>query len=223
MARSREVGGIAALLVIGVTAVLLLTAAVAVALGKLMVALASPSGPGQDSAASTFMAANAAFSGLALAAVLVTFGVQQRKARHHRRELSLQRRELARTHAQLYRSAEAHVRAVHVELLKIAIENPELMAVWPGFESVPVERGRELLYTNLVFAQHLLAFRLDNASPSEMRGHLRVLVRSAKFRDYWEFSRPHRALLDPDGDEVQFGRLVDVAITEYEQRNSIQP
>lgn len=223
MARSREVGGIAALLVIGVTAVLMLTAAVAVALGKLMVALASPSGTGPDSAASTFMAANAAFSGLALAAVLVTFAVQQRKARHSRRELSLQRRELTRTHAQLYRSAEADVRAVHVELLKIAIENPELIKVWPGFESVPVERGRELLYTNLVFAHHLLAFRLENLRPSEMRGHLRVLAQSAKFRDYWEFTHPQRALLDPESDEVQFGRLVDAAILEHEQRNSIQP
>ncbi|MFD3454395.1 DUF6082 family protein [Streptomyces sp. NPDC058691] len=223
MARSREVGGIAALLVIGVTTVLVLTAVVAVALGKLMVTLASPSGTGADSAASTFMAANAAFSGLALAAVLVTFAVQQRKARHHRHELSMQRRELTRTHAQLYRSAEADVRAVHVELLKIAIENPELIAVWPGFESVPAERGKELLYANLVFAQHLLAFRLDNLRPSEMQGHLRVLVQSAKFRDYWAFTSPHRAVLDPDGDEVQFGRLVDAAITEYERGRSIQP
>ncbi|MGW3245160.1 DUF6082 family protein [Streptomyces sp. NPDC001070] len=224
MARSREMGGIAALLVIGVTAVLVLTAAVAVALGKLMVALASPSGgAGPDASASTFMAANAAFSGLALAAVLVTFAVQQRKARHHRRELTLQRRELTRTHAELYRSAEADVRAVHVELLKIAIENPELISVWPGFESIPAERGRELLYTNLVFAQHLLAFRLDNLRPSEMRGHLRVLVQSTKFREYWEFTRPHRAVLDPDSDEVQFGRLVDAAVAEYEQGRSIQP
>lgn len=215
MARSREVGGIAALLVIGVTAVLVLTAAVAVALGKLMVTLASPSGPGQDSAASTFMAANAAFSGLALAAVLVTFGVQQRKARHQRRELSLQRRELARTHAQLYRSAEADLRALHVELLKIGIDHPELIDVWPGYEGTPEDQARELLYSNLIFSHFLLIYRLENWPLPELQGHLRVLVESRKFRRYWQFTEPHRRLLPPDGDERRFGTFVDAALDEY--------
>ncbi|MDX2702112.1 DUF6082 family protein [Streptomyces sp. PA03-6a] len=221
MARSREVGGIAALLVIGVTAVLVLTAAVAVALGKLMVALASPSSPGQDSAASTFMAANAAFSGLALAAVLVTFGVQQRKARHQRRELSLQRRELSRTHAQLYRSAEADLRTLHVELLKLAIDNPELMIVWAGFDEVSAEQGREMLYANLVFSHYFLAYRLGTFPLSEIRGQLRVLVQSRKFREYWAFTAAHRAVLDPTGEERLFGAIIDGAIQEFESRGSI--
>ncbi|WUD72731.1 DUF6082 family protein [Streptomyces sp. NBC_00510] len=217
MARSREVGGIAALLVIGVTSVLLLTAAVAVALGKLMVALASPSGPGQDSAASTFMAANAAFSGLALAAVLVTFGVQQRKAHLQRRELAAQRRELSGTHNQLYRTAEAELRTLHVELLKIGIEHPELASVWPELETVPADQARELLYANMIFTHHLFVLRLGSLSAIEFQQVLRDLVKSRRFREYWTWSRPFRQTrLDPTGDEARLGAMVDAFIRELE-------
>ncbi|MFE0633072.1 DUF6082 family protein [Streptomyces sp. NPDC058864] len=216
MARSREVGGIAALLVTGIAAVLVVTATVAVALGKLMVALASPSG--SEPAASTFMAANAAFSGLALAAVLVTFGVQQRKAHLQRRELAAQRVELRGTHSQLYRSAEAELRTLHVELLKIGIENPELATVWPELEGVPAEQARELLYANMIFTHHLFVMRLGSLSAVEFQNVVRDLVRSRKFREYWTWSRPYRAArLDTAGDEARLGAMVDSLIQEIER------
>ncbi|MFF3560447.1 DUF6082 family protein [Streptomyces sp. NPDC002574] len=216
MARTRDVGGIAALLVAGVTGILVITATVAVALGKLMVALASPSG--SDSAASTFMAANAAFSGLALAAVLVTFGVQQRKAQLQRKELVAQRKELSGTHSQLYRSAETELRTLHVELLKIGIENPELASVWPELEAVPAEQARELLYANMIFTHHLFVMRLGSLSTVEFHGVLRDLARGRKFREYWAWSRPYRqARLDPAGDEARLGALVDSFIQEIER------
>jgi hypothetical protein len=196
---------------------LTLVAAVVVGLGKLMLVLADPSSDDSTHGSSTFLAASAAIAALTLAALLTTLVYQQRKSTVREVVLGRQTEELNRAFQQLQRSAEADLRSLHVELMKIGIDNPELAPVWAGLENVSPERSREIIYCNLIFSHYLLMYRLDADRVAEIRGFLRIQMHSRVFREYWAATRVHRDLLDAEGDERRFAAVVDAALSEFER------
>ncbi|WP_458268521.1 DUF6082 family protein [Streptacidiphilus sp. PAMC 29251] len=156
-----------------------------------------------------FEAVSAVFSGLALLLVIGNTILQRRELHSQRQELALQRAVMQDSGTQLRRSAEADLRALHMQLLRMSIDDPELAEVWGDFAVGPPERRRQTIYANLIFSHYFLNHRLGIVDDDEVRGHLRILARSPAFREYWHISAESRAVLAQDSDERRFGRLVD--------------
>ena len=103
----------------------------------------------------SFGALNAIFSGLALAALVVTFWLQFKELRSQRMELSLQRESLIQSHQELHRAAEVNIRHLHVDLMKMAIDDPVLAELWPlAHTGLAPECLRQYFYANLML-QHI--------------------------------------------------------------------
>src|SRR5437773_6286573 len=67
----------------------------------------------------TFGSINTVFSGLAFIALVVTFLMQLQELRMQRTELYVQRDAMTKSHNELRRSAEADLRMLHMELIKM--------------------------------------------------------------------------------------------------------
>ena len=155
-----------------------------------------------------FDAGSAVFSGLALLLVIGTTVMQ-------RRELAMQRDALSNSNWELQRSAEAELRRLHMELIKMAIDDPSLADAWDDYRTdVPKDRRRQYLYANLIFSHLYLNHKLKIVDDAEMLGHLRAVTRSRIFRDYWAWAAEGRIPLGENSDERLFGLLVDQAMCE---------
>ncbi len=75
---------------------------------------------------------SAAFSGLAFIALVVTFRLQYDELVLQRQELESQRHAMDRTQSELHRSADADIRACHVELMRLSMEDGDLAEVLAG-------------------------------------------------------------------------------------------
>ncbi|MFD9795428.1 DUF6082 family protein [Streptomyces sp. NPDC059070] len=118
--------------------------------------------------------------------------------------LALQHRTLAR------RLALADQHRLHFDLLSKAMDDPDLAAVLDTFtEEVPPRKQRQFLYANALYSNVVHAYRTGSTSEVEIGGHLRVICRSPIFREYWELTRQHRAVLDHSSQEARLGRQVD--------------
>jgi len=165
----------------------------------------------------TFGAMNSVFSGLALAALVVTFGLQSRELRTQRNELVMQRVALARSQEELHKTAEASVRTLHMNLLKMGIDDPDLAEVWPPLEiDIPHQRNRQYLYANLIFQHARVAHRIGHYSEAEIEGDLRYLFTSPLMRDYWRAAAYSRSFLLPGTAEFRFCQVADAICQEYE-------
>ncbi|MEU1074235.1 DUF6082 family protein [Streptomyces sp. NPDC005878] len=126
--------------------------------------------------------------------------------------LALQNRLLAR------RLTLTHQHRLHFDLLSKAIDDPELAAVLDTFEEeVPPVKQRQFLYANALYSNVLHAYRTGSTSESEIGGHLHVICRSPIFREYWEFTRRHRAVLQEGSQEARLGRRVDEIVQNISQ------
>jgi hypothetical protein len=164
----------------------------------------------------SFGALNAIFSGLALAAVVVTFWAQLNELKSQRQELALQRESLTRTQKELYRSAEADIRRLHVELIKMAIDDPVLARVWPLAQcELSPERRRQYLYSNLILQHQRLQVRLG--TDAELHSQIRHTFASPIVREYWQNTAGSRAqLLVPGTEEYRFAEAATEVCNEYE-------
>ncbi len=154
-----------------------------------------------------FDAGNAVFSGLALILVIGTTVMQ-------RRELAMQRDALSKSHRELHRSAEADLRRLHMDLIKMAIDDPSLADVWGQYRAdIAPERRRQYLYANLIFSHLFLQHSLKISTDDEMLGYLKDITKSPIFREYWNEAAPSRAPLLEGSAEHSFGRLVDRAMS----------
>jgi hypothetical protein len=155
-----------------------------------------------------FDAGSAVFSGIALLLVIGTTVMQ-------RRELAMQRDALSKSHWELRRSAEADLRRLHMELIKMAIDDPSLADVWADFRpGIPVERRKQYLYANLIFSHLYLNHKLQVADDAEMLGQLRVITKSQIFREYWAEAEGSRVPLTENSPERIFGLLVEQVLAE---------
>ncbi len=153
----------------------------------------------------------AVLSALALAALVITFRVQFSELRTHRAELAQQRTEM-------YRTAEASLRALHVKLIEMSLNDPSLAAVWPiSYTERSEERRRQFLYINLVFQQLWLEARIANYTEAEIEAYLRRHFTSPLFREYWQATRAARiSTLAPESSEYRYSGIADRVWQEYE-------
>ncbi|MEU2792509.1 DUF6082 family protein [Streptomyces sp. NPDC007100] len=150
--------------------------------------------------------------------------LQRAEMRLQRTELELQRDEMRRSAGELHRSAEAGLRRLHMDLLKMSIADPELAEVWPQFApDLTVKENRQYLYANLIYCHSMLVHKLGMADDREMLGHLRYITNTPAFRGYWASAQAMRDEMDPASHEHHFAVLVDEALTQTNAQTPQMP
>jgi hypothetical protein len=165
----------------------------------------------------TFGVLSSLISGLALAALVVTARVQFHEMRENRKELERQRLFLTRNHSELERTAEANRGLLHLEILKLAIDDPALAEVWPAFEpGLTIEQNRQYLYANIIYQFQRTWMKVGGHSDEEVLDAMRYLFTSPIIRDFWRAAAYARSSLVPGTEEYGLARKVDVLWREYE-------
>lgn len=166
----------------------------------------------------TFGAINSVLSGLALAALVVTFWVQYQELREQRSELALQRESLRKAQTELYRTAEENLRKLHFDLIKMSIQDADLAAVWPSITpDIAHKQNRQHLYANLIYQHVLLSLRLSNHSEEQVQSSLRFLFSNRIMRDYWRSATLYRSTLAAGSHEFESALLADEICQEYDR------
>ncbi|MEU4690662.1 DUF6082 family protein [Actinoplanes sp. NPDC023714] len=144
----------------------------------------------------TFGVLSSIISGLALMAVVMTARVQFRE---------------------LQRSAAAELSMLHLEILKMSIDDQQLAEVWPAFQpGLSVKRNRQFLYANIIYQFHWTSLNLNKATDDEVLGSMRYLFTSSIMRKYWAAAERGRTSLEPGSSEHAFARKLDEICRDYE-------
>jgi hypothetical protein len=179
-----------------------------------------------SNAGQAFGVLTAVLSGLAVAALVVTFYFQFQELKAQRMELCQQREMLGSAQAALHRSAEAHLRALHGGLTRMAIDDEELAEVWPTYATdLPPTRNRQYLYANLILQHAWLAYRVSDHTEAEMRNNLRFLFTSRHIHEFWLATRAYRSKFLVSGTtESLFDRIANEVFAEIQaERLSMEP
>jgi hypothetical protein len=157
-------------------------------------------------------------SGLAFVALIVTLWIQLNELRLQQSELRLQRDAIQRSSDELRRSAEAGMRMLHFELMRMSIDDPALAEVWPRPDvSDPGER-RQLFYANLIYQHLLLWMESQDYSDAQVRDAVRHLFSSPLMRRYWTVAAAERARLSAtSADEARITRIVNEVCHEFDR------
>jgi hypothetical protein len=132
------------------------------------------------------------FSGIGFIAVAATLLTQRRELRNQRDELSIAREEQAR-------ASEVVMRQLHTDLIKMAIEDPELLTVWPDITPGITESKKDH-YCNLILNLQKVAYETHTIELAELRGALRYLMTSRDIYTFWKKVRSARIRVT-SGDE----------------------
>lgn len=144
------------------------------------------------------------FSGVAFIGISAALLMQGRELRNQREELTIAREEQQR-------SSELAMRELHTDLIKMAIDDPELRSVWPA-PAPGHETTRKDHYCNLILNLQKVAYETHTIDLPELRGALRFLMTSPDMRDFWSRSRSaHVSITESDGPEEEFTAEVDAA------------
>ncbi|WP_431470888.1 DUF6082 family protein [Sphingosinithalassobacter sp. LHW66-3] len=124
--------------------------------------------------------------------------------------IDLQRNALALQSKEIEQGSAMQIRMLHLELLKLSIEDPDLEKVWSGSE-MPMT-GKQSMYTNLILSHWETQYtsgllskqQLENLLTERMQG---ILVQ------FWEKHRASRKLhaAAAGNDHFAFHNLVDAA------------
>jgi Family of unknown function (DUF6082) len=134
------------------------------------------------------------FSGIAFIGITWTLFLQ-------RGELQNQREELGITREEQQRSSEIALRQLHTDLVKMAIDDPELREVWPQL-APGVEETKKDHYCNLILNLQKVAYETATIELDELRGALRHLMASRDMYLFWEKARTARTSVT-SGDEAE--------------------
>ncbi|MEU4692336.1 DUF6082 family protein [Actinoplanes sp. NPDC023714] len=153
-----------------VSATLALTAAVVTA-GVGIVALIGQRGADTtwqrwSDVGQAFGAVSSVVAAFAVAALVVTSTAQSRSQRDQQTEISL--------------------RQQHIELAKMAIDNPHLAAVWPRTTMEDPVTQAQYRYANLLLQHAWLHHKTGLSSREEMISNMRYFFASPTIRDFWE-------------------------------------
>jgi hypothetical protein len=165
-----------------------------------------------------FGAVNSIVAALAVAAALVTWLWQSREMRAQRTELAEQGRTLLDTQTVLRRSADVDVRKLHMSLIQIALDRPELAEVWPDVGGTGPERRAQYLYANLLIQHTWLQYTSGISTQEEMLSALRYLFTSPKIRAFWRDTAGNRSGIYVEGDaELDLAAAADRIWAEQER------
>ncbi|WP_232425551.1 DUF6082 family protein [Pseudofrankia inefficax] len=144
------------------------------------------------------------YSAAALFGIVFTLVLQQR-------DLSNQRESLNVALDEQRRSSEIALRALHVDLIKMALDDNELAEVWPPL-SPGVPETRKDHYCNLILNLQKVAFEAKTIEVDELRGALAYLMHSPDMYQFWTKVRATRVeITEGDAGEDVFTALVDQA------------
>ncbi|MET0493435.1 MAG: DUF6082 family protein [Actinoplanes sp.] len=167
----------------------------------------------------TFGVLSSIISSLALAALLITARMQFREMQENRKELEHQRLSLARNHSEFARTAEANRGLLHLEILKLAINDPKLAEVWPSFApNLSVDQNRQYLYANVIYQFQLTLMKVTgyDYGDEDVLDVMRYLFTSPVMREYWEAAAQARSSLLPGTEEYLMAQKVDTLWRQYE-------
>jgi hypothetical protein len=144
------------------------------------------------------------FSGIAFIGIALTLFLQ-------RRELHNQREELSIALEDQQRSSEIALRQLHTDLIKMAIDDPELRAVWPQL-APGLQESKKDHYCNLILNLQKVAYETGTIELDELQGALVHLMASPDMYSFWEKARAARMNVT-SGDEAEdlFTAAVDRA------------
>jgi hypothetical protein len=134
------------------------------------------------------------FSGIAFIGITITLFLQ-------RRELHNQREQLAIARDEQQRGSEIALRQLHTDLIKMAIEDPELRGVWPPIAPGIVETKKDH-YCNLILNLQKVAHETHTIELEELRAALAYLMASRDMYIFWEKARTARVSIT-GGDEAE--------------------
>jgi hypothetical protein len=196
---------------------------VLVGLGVLVVAVATGIGDAASwdrwaDVGDSFGVLNGVLSGLAFAALIITLWIQFRELTLQRAELRMQRDAIEKSGNELRRSADANLRMLHFELLKMSISDPLLAKVWPHpVEDEDDDHRRQLLYANLIFQHVSLTIVIADLTDLQIAETVRYLFASPIMREYWSVSASVRKRSEvPDSDAWRIGRICDEVLRDVE-------
>lgn len=165
----------------------------------------------------TFGALSSIISGLALVAVVVIARAQYREMQQNRREMEHQRDSLIGHHMELKRAAAANLGMLHLEILKMSIEDPELADVWPPFEpGLPPDLNRKYLYANAIYQFQFRVMMAGDYNDEQITASLRYLFTSPHMRGYWRAAAFARTTLPPGSQEWAFATRIDEVCREFD-------
>ena len=172
-----------------------------------------------------FESVNAAFSGLAFIALVVTFRLQYDELKLQRAELQNQHQAMDKSQGALRRSAEADIRALHMQLIKMSMDDEDLAAVWPQYVGpISPVRSKQNKYANLIIQHHRMLYELDHNSAEDIRGAIRYLFTSSLMRNYWKGRMVARRVMDiAEPAELEFDAIVDAVYLETEPPEPPKP
>jgi hypothetical protein len=164
-----------------------------------------------------FGVVNSVVSALAVAAVLTTWVFQRQEMRAQWTELAEQGRVLRDTQAALRRSADVDVRKMHVSLIQMALDRPDLAEVWPAFGAPDPATTAQHMYANLMLQHAWLLYTAGVSNEEELLKLLRHLFTSSKVRAYWRDTADARMSLYTDGtEEFSLAMAADRIWAEYQ-------
>ncbi|WP_067500771.1 DUF6082 family protein [Actinoplanes sp. TFC3] len=192
-------------------------------LGTVAVAIMAPV---QDSAGwrrwadvgQSFGVLSTVVSGLAFVALIITLWIQMKELSFQRDELRMQRGVAERSRDELRRSADAGMRMLHVELLKMSLDDPSLAQVWPEFRNgSDPHRQRQMAYANLVFQHSTLSMVMAGYTDDQIRDSLRYLFASDLMRAYWrEGAAVRRQTQKPGTEHWRIAQIGDEVCQEFD-------
>jgi hypothetical protein len=137
----------------------------------------------------TFGALSSIIAILSLVAVVITARVQFRE---------------------LQGSVAANLSAMHLEILKMSIDDQELADVWPAYApGLSATQNRQYLYANVIYQFHWTSLKLNKASDREVLASMRYLFTSPTMRGYWAAAEHGRTSLEPGSPEHAFVQKLD--------------
>jgi uncharacterized membrane protein len=193
--------GVVTLCALGMIVVAVMIGIASVGLAAVFTGAGRPTGWDQINEA--FGVINSVFSALALIVVGLTLWVQYQELKRQSRELHEQRITADRTTEALQQSAEADLRARHVELLKMAIDDPELAKVWPSYgDDVTPEQTRQFLYANLILQHQAMPAYRNMRDLEYVRNNVRFCFTNPIVREFWRRTMVDRANMTASDDKV---------------------
>jgi hypothetical protein len=194
--------------ILKVTLFALLVTAFIVAVGILLVVAVGGQGDPQTWArwgnvGQTFEAVNSVVSALAIGGILISWVLQS-----HQMQIARQT---------LQRGVDAEIRNQHVVLTQMAINDPDLAAVWPTIGGNDQTTQRQYQYANLLIQHVWLQYTAGIATRDEMVSNLRFLFASPKIRAFWEGTTKSRQSIYVEGSlELDLASFANQILAEYQ-------
>ncbi|MBV9729064.1 MAG: hypothetical protein JO309_06580 [Pseudonocardiales bacterium] len=152
---------------------------------------------------STYGAVSAIIAAIALVGVATSLIIQSREAK------------ATRTSA---------LRNLHVDLLRMAMEDPAYMECWGTYLTDSFEGERQYAYVNLIINHWYSMYELDECTDAILLAMAAELFSSAPGRHFWHYAGPSLKERAPNRRASRFYRLVDEAYRKtLEQPPAIPP